>query len=190
MTFGDTLQTFLTHLGYNKSLQILDDLRLNKQRMEAKQILMILSGESEGYLHHPAVTQWRGFEIALANYGAAACYQWRIVRKNSCSLYPWFSARAKLLQDQGYSIDLPMWLKDLDYLRSHRSNLVRKSHPYYGKLFPGMADNWPYLWPMNTTPGKYMLRVSNADQARLRSGERQLPDYLQMDPVSGEVKRK
>jgi hypothetical protein len=53
-----------------------------------------------------------------------------------------------------------------------------------------MEDNWPYLWPINPEPGKYMLLVSQADRARLKNGDRALPDYLQMDPDSGVVTRR
>lgn len=181
------MQTFLPHIGWNKSLQSLDDLRLGKQRVETKQILMILSGESQGYQHHPAIQMWRGYERALCWYGASACYQWRIVRHKKCDLYPWFPAR-----DKTYATNhpvLPPWTTDAWFMRSHRSNLIRKDPAYYGPKWPNTPENMPYLWPINdrNEPNGYRLVVSMADYQRLLQGDRVMPEELIFNEINRNV---
>jgi hypothetical protein len=39
----------------------------------------------------------------------------------------------------------PPWITD-GLIRSHKSNLVRKKPEHYGKLFPDVPDNLPYIW--------------------------------------------
>lgn len=179
------MQTFLTHIGWNASLKSLDNARLNKQRVEAKQILMILAGESQGYQHHPAVNMWRGYERALCWYGASACYQWRIVRKKNCDLYPWFPARDKMYA--GVIAEVPPWTRDAWFMRSHRSNLIRKDPSIYSRAWPNTPENMPYFWPVNDPdePQGYYLRVSEADAKRLLTGERKIPDdpHLRYDAM-------
>jgi hypothetical protein len=181
------MQTFLPHLGWNRSLQSLDDLRLGKQRVEAKQILMILAGESQGYQHHPAVQMWAGFERALCMYGASACYQWRIIRDKKCDMYGWFPARDKLYATgqmpwaaEPQRPALPMWLQDPWFMRSHRSNLIRKNPVYYGPKWPNTPKDMPYLWPVNDPSDSqgYRLMVSMADHERLAKKERIMPEAL------------
>lgn len=188
------MQTFLPHLGWNRSLQSLDDARLGKQRVEAKQILMVLAGESEGYQHHPAVQMWKGYERALCMYGASACYQWRIIRRKNCDMYPWFPARDKeyasgLHVGGPHLTTLPPWLKDPWFMRSHRSNLIRKDPVHYGSKWPNTPENMPYLWPINDQeePLGYRLIVSMADYARLIKGERQMPSGLVFNEINRNV---
>jgi len=190
------MQTFLPYIGWNKSLQCLDNLRLSKQRVEAKQILMILAGESQGYQHHPAIQMWRGYERALCMYGAAACYQWRIVRNRNCDMWPWFPARDKAYADgimpwaaEPQIAAVPPWVTDAWLMRSHRSNLIRKNAEHYGPLFPNTPENMPYLWPVNDpeeTKG-YRLLVSMADYGRICRGERVIPSGLSFDEINRNV---
>lgn len=191
------MQTFLPHIGWNASLKSLDDGRLNKQRVEAKQILMILAGESEGYQHHPAVNMWRGYERALCWYGAAACYQWRIIRKKNCELYSWFPEMDRILNGQTRTPDNPLrnevppWTRDVWMMRSHRSNLIRKAPEIYAKVWPNTPENMPYFWPVNDSdePQGYYLRVSEADAKRLLTGERRIPNdpHLRYDAMMRRV---
>lgn len=193
------MKTFLTHIGYNKSLQQLDDHRLGAQRVDARKLLMILGGHSNGYEQHPSIQMWRGWELSLCMYGAAACYQWRLVRNNECDLYAWFADQANWWQRNGISEKyapfhdaqepFPPWCKDLDLMRSHRSNLIRMAPLYYSHKWPNTPENMPYLWPINDTeePNGYRLVISIADFGRLKHGERELPDYLDLDEINRRV---
>jgi hypothetical protein len=42
---------------------------------------------------------------------------------------------------------LPEWLGDEALHRSHRSALLRKDPGWYGRFFPDVADDLPYVWP-------------------------------------------
>ena len=83
------MQTFYTHHNFAVTAQKLDYRRLGKQRVEAKQILMTLLGESKGWRNHPAVRMWEGYETALCWYGMTMCWEWR--RRNYVdNLQPYF----------------------------------------------------------------------------------------------------
>lgn len=138
------MQTFLPYADFLDSAYVLDRQRLGKQRVEAKQILNALDGLSKGWVNHPAVKMWRGYEPALALYGAVVCAMW-IERGYQDSLLPFFAQR---LTDD---IEMPFWIGDPDFHRSHQSNLVRKDAAHYGPLFPGVPDNLEYLWPSALT---------------------------------------
>lgn len=137
------MQTFLPYTNFQKTAQILDYRRLGKQRVEAKQILQILLNETQtkGWRHHPAVLMWSGYEGALANYGKTICEEW-IRRGYKDSLLPYFTNRTSI------HVIYPVFLKNSHFIRSHRSNLVRKDTMYYRKYFKTVPDNLPYIWPV------------------------------------------
>ena len=83
------MQTFYTDHSFTVTAQHLDYRRLGKQRVETKQILMTLLGESNGWRNHPAVRMWEGYETALCWYGMAMCWEWR-QRKYVDNLQPYF----------------------------------------------------------------------------------------------------
>ena len=70
------MQTFLPYDSFTKTAQCLDYMRLGKQRVEAYQILRVLTGESQGWKNHPAVKMWKGYEYALTWYGYVICSEW------------------------------------------------------------------------------------------------------------------
>jgi hypothetical protein len=65
------------------SLNCLDNKRLGKQRVEAKQILNVLLNRPrkdgqpyKGWLNHPCVRMWRGYENALKEYFNISVMVW------------------------------------------------------------------------------------------------------------------
>lgn len=140
------MQTFMPFDSFALSLNSLDDKRLGKQRVEAYQILNAIDDPSYGWQHHPATNMWRGHRQALIHYGQTACNMW-ILRGFDDSLLSKFDAR----KDTSV-MHLPPWMGDGDFHLSHRSNLVRKDPGFYGKKFPGVPDNLPYVWPTNGSP--------------------------------------
>ena len=64
------MQTFLPSSNFTTAAHMLDSKRLNKQILEAYQILNVLSGQSPtgGWRNHPAVKMWRGHEMVLLEY--------------------------------------------------------------------------------------------------------------------------
>ena len=134
------MQTFLPYPNFLDSAYVLDRQRLGKQRVEVKQILNALDGNSKGWVNHPAVQMWRGYEPALAFYGAVICSMW-LERGYKDSLLPFFGER---MTDD---FEMPPWLGNEDFHLSHQSNLVRKDAAYYGPIFPGVPDDLEYWWP-------------------------------------------
>ena len=71
------MQTFLPSPDFAECARVLDGKRLNKQITEVKQILMAITGESDGWRNHPAVAMWRGHYDALIEYGVALYDEWQ-----------------------------------------------------------------------------------------------------------------
>lgn len=136
------MQTFLPLADYFASARALDDRRLGKQRVEAKQILRALLGETRGWRNHPATRMWRGHERALAYYGRIVCEVWR-ERGFRDSLLPYFVEALRALPD----CDDPPWLGRRDVHASHRSNLLRRAPEHYGRFGWREPPDLPYVWP-------------------------------------------
>ena len=139
------MQTFLPYPEFARCAAALDDRRLGKQRVEALQILNALRGTTGGWLNHPAVKMWRGYEQALVHYALAMCDEW--MRRGYAD-----TVRAQL--EQRYSdldplreVEMPPWLGSPEFHHSHRSNLVRKDVAFYQARFPDADPAAPYVWP-------------------------------------------
>lgn len=136
------MQTFLPYSNFEQTAAVLDRQRLGKQRVEALQILSVLSGQTSAWGKHPAVLMWKGYEGCLKEYGIAICKAWtKLGYADTCrqkigTIYPknW--------------VDEPPWLGDPDFHRSHQSNLVRKNPDHYRQFFPDVPDDLPYIWPV------------------------------------------
>ncbi|MFI0356028.1 MSMEG_6728 family protein [Actinomadura sp. 9N407] len=149
------MQTFLPHADFAASARVLDPRRLGKQRVEALQVLRGLTVPGYGWRHHPAVRMWKGYEEALVRYGLEICAEWCAAgRRDTCAV----SLAADLLTARGVESardqrrlaeagELPPWLGDPEFHLGHRSALVRKDPGFYGRLFPGVPDDLPYVWP-------------------------------------------
>lgn len=136
------VNTFLPEPSISLSVRLLDYRRLGKQRVETKQILRALRGETKGWVNHPAARMWHGHEGLLVRYGITCCCEW-IDRGYRDSLLPYFLA---LTADYN-SDDPPIWLGDPVFHRSHQSNLVRKAPGHYRQYYPNVPDDLPYYWP-------------------------------------------
>jgi len=119
----------------------LDNKRLGKQRVEAYQILRTLLGHSKGWINHPAVKMWKGYERSLADYGLTVCDEWK-QRGFKDTLRGKFNHY--LDQDE---YPEPEWLGDKQLHASHRSNLLRKDPKHYGQFGWKEPDDLPYFWP-------------------------------------------
>ncbi|MEU0163041.1 MSMEG_6728 family protein [Streptomyces sp. NPDC006261] len=155
------MQTFLPYPDFVASAAALDARRLGKQRVEALQVLRGLTVPGYGWRHHPAVRMWVGYEEALVRYGLEICRVWTATgRADTCaaSLVAEFSAQrtdpgvrtqAQLAADH----ELPPWLGDPAFHRSHRSALRSKDPNMYTPLFPDDPDDLPYIWPASDRSG-------------------------------------
>lgn len=142
------MQTFITSFDISKTAQNLDNKRLGKQRVEAIQIARSLLGISNGWLNHPAVKMWKGYEAYLVKvYLRTIMDEWinRGYKNDKCEKHWQELMQRKEIKDQ-YPI-MPNWIT-IDFCKSHQSNLIRKLPGYYGNLFPNIPDNLPYIWPI------------------------------------------
>jgi hypothetical protein len=122
---------------------LLDYRRTGKQRVEAKQILRALRGETKGWVNHPATRMWKGYEGALIQYGITACRVWLMCGYKDTML-PYF----REMSDEYPDISMPFWFGDEAFHESHRSNLIRKKPEYYRRFWPDTPDDLPYYWPV------------------------------------------
>lgn len=116
--------TFVTSSNLKECAQVLDNKRLGKQRVEAKQILDIIEGKSGGFAHHPIVEMWRCYPDALKLYINAMIDEW-VERgfKNTMEKYD--------VDDVKY----PWWF-NWKYLHlSHKCSLMRKNPDHYKSIF-------------------------------------------------------
>lgn len=143
------MQTFLPYTDAIKCAEVLDSKRLGKQRVEAIQILQILTGikKDSKWKNHPAVKMWKGYEsFLLWYYLLAIMIEWKCrgFKNTKCQQhFENFCEVSILLKN----LKIPPWLTE-EFCRHHQSNLIRKNPTYYGPLFPGVPANLPYIWPV------------------------------------------
>ncbi|MEU2023385.1 MSMEG_6728 family protein [Streptomyces sp. NPDC016469] len=149
------MQTFLPFPGFAESAAVLDARRLGKQRVEALQVFRGLSVPGYGWRRHPAVRMWAGYEEALVRYGLDICALWTAGgRADTCAgtLVHDFRAHTgdapvRAQPELAAEGELPPWLGDPEFHRSHQSALLRKDPEHYRGRFPGVPDDLPYVWP-------------------------------------------
>jgi hypothetical protein len=140
------MQTFMPYSDFGLSARVLDNKRLNKQRIEVLQLLNALLGvKKSAWINHPAAKMWKGYEGVLVAYGISVCLEWKLRGfKDTCQdkilvLFRRFKLRESLL---------PPWLGEEDFHASHRSNLLRKDPKHYGQFGWKEPNNLPYVWPV------------------------------------------
>jgi hypothetical protein len=148
------MQTFLPYADFERSTTVLDRRRLGKQRVEALQVIRGLVLPGYGWRHHPAVKMWSGWLEALGCYGLVCSRAWvEAGYADTCAdTIRADLAAAGVTEVRGQAElaaagELPDWLGDPAFHRSHQSALVRKDPDHYGALFPGVPDDLPYVWP-------------------------------------------
>ncbi len=147
--------TFLPVKSMVKSMEFLDNRRLNKQRVEACQILEILLDQSflpshlnsvvpfersfQPWSRHPSILMWRGHEEWLKLYLACSIGEWA------------FRGFTNTITKPTYDTSLqkpPSFLGLEPFHLSHRCNLIRKAPLHYLKFWPNERnDSIPYYWP-------------------------------------------
>jgi len=143
------MQTFITDFSFFDTARTLDNKRLGKQRVEAMQILKILTGETKpgkngkvAWENHPAVKMWRGYERELALYGAAICCTW-IDRGFKDTLFDTFV----LLLTKLKPVRRPDWINE-EFINSHRAALLAKNPEWYSQFNWDVEPKIEYIWPV------------------------------------------
>lgn len=138
------MQTFLPYADFARCAAVLDRQRLGKQRIETKQILFALLGNARGWTRHPATLMWKGFEPALALYGACICVEWVTARGYEDAQYPHF---ATYLRQCRAPVAMPPWLGSRRFHEMHRALLLRKAPEHYRRFWPRLDDSIPFSYP-------------------------------------------
>lgn len=149
------MQTFIPYTDFDLCARALDYRRLGKQRVECKQILGAIEraitveickqhGEpipkdlKTGWINHPAVKMWRGYEPALRQYMRAIILEW-IARG--------YKNNMEIPEPEEY--ELPPWWGREEIHASHRSALLEKDFEfYYGKWAWEDEPKLEYVWPV------------------------------------------
>ena len=133
------MQTFICESNITLSMSRLDFRRLGKQRVEAKQILRALRDTSYGWQKHPAVRMWRGSEATLRGYYNLALREW--TRRGYQNYMP---------EESDATYEAPTFATP-GFIRSHRSNLLRKDPTWYRQFGWGdVPHDLAYVWPQAT----------------------------------------
>lgn len=146
------MQTFLPYESFALSARSLDRQRLGKQRVEVLQMLNALTDPTKGWRNHPCTQMWAGYERALAYYGMFVCHEWKSRGyKDTCA-----GKIESLVRVNGIDrvpLEMPWWLGNYEFHRSHRANLLRKNPEHYRPLFgANHPDDLPYWWPTENLP--------------------------------------
>ncbi len=157
------MQTFLPHTSFRQSALALDNKRLGKQRVEAYQVLKALTGQTKGWVNHPATVMWRGYENYLCKYGAIMCIEW-VNRGFKDSLLSQF------IDYYDFFPEVRPWWYDYEPLHiSHQGNLYRKDPVHY-QQFGHISPDLPYVWCHED--GTYHLGVEKQTYVAVQSLEK------------------
>jgi len=130
------MQTFLPHDNIALCAKALDSKRLNKQILEAYQILKVLSGASPtgGWRNHPAVLMWKGHEYSLRTYVNLMISEAKLrgikTDKNEYNI-----DQLEMQYSDRWGTDMPKWFGDqtkmMRIITTHKANLFDKDPIYY-----------------------------------------------------------
>lgn len=161
------MQTFLTTTtSFKATAQTLDNKRLNKQALEAWQILMTNLQldpqgnfrQPKGWYNHPATKMWRGHETALYQYIQQMVIEWKSRGFNSTI---GDKAKATMLRAQELGlvdlteIKFPKWMQDTEHFariaESHRKALLVKNYEWYSQFnwsedTGAPESDYEYVW--------------------------------------------
>lgn len=129
---------------------MLDRKRLGKQRVECIQVVRALVVPGDGWRHHPAATTWRGWLEALGSYSLTCCEVWVAQGfADTCAgtiradLDAAGVTTVRTQADLAGVGELPTWLGDEGFHRSHRSALLTKMPEHYGEVLAGVEPGLP-----------------------------------------------
>lgn len=160
------MQTFVPLTStFEANAQVLDNKRLNKQALEAWQILMNLTEldpqgndrKPRGWSNHPAVKMWRGHESTLHTYIQAMVTEWKRRGFNSTIGDKATETILVAYANGRVGATNPVWWTDnrtADSIAStHRLALLVKDYAWYSQFGweedPGYPPtDYEYIWPV------------------------------------------
>lgn len=147
------MQVFLPYHDFEKSVQTLDTVRLNKQLLECRQMLSAMAGQSKFGAHHPSTKMWIGYHQLLLDYIFEAVGE---LTKRGTPTEKNFDAAVKFYLMLGPEIRpflYPEWYRDgqtfLKISMTHRASLYKKNPEHYAQ-FAGESSE------VDLDPGAWM----------------------------------
>lgn len=137
------MQTFLPYPDFEQTAKCLDYRRLGKQRVEAWQLLLVMSEGRKAWSNHPAFKMWDGYDIALVLYGVTMCKEWK-ARRYKDTLEDKFMNLPLAYEN----FDMPPWLGDNKFHSAHRSALLFKNYDFYSQFGWSETPELNYIWPV------------------------------------------
>ena len=151
------MQTFLPSANMCESARLLDSKRLNKQILEAYQILKVLSINGSGWRNHPAVLMWKNSEQSLYTYALAMAEEAGIRHiKTDKNLANLETLKSEYLNSWGENT--PSWFNSTEIKRittTHKARLFVKNPVYYARFAASVDSEYNkpccvgcnYYWP-------------------------------------------
>lgn len=150
------VNTFVPFVSFKKCAQVLDKQRLNKQKVEASQIISALtSKESRGWTNHPATLMWKKHVPALKYYFNCMVDEIKERGMNN-------SMKKYKIEDE---ISKPWWIHCEIMRYSHRASLYRKNKEFYREKFsfPKEYKKLGYLWPTHLSKKQIKILKSGGN---------------------------
>jgi hypothetical protein len=153
------VNTFIPYADFTKCAKVLDNKRLGKQRVEAKQILNILTNatKTKGWRNHPVVLMWKNHVKALMSYYNAIVLEW--VRRGFTNNMPLYDIKGV--------VKMPWFIGNKSIHLSHQANLIRKNINY-AKIFKSVPESYieyTYIWPSKLNADQKELLINNKNKA-------------------------
>ena len=154
------MQTFLPEHTFVECAAVLDQKRLVKQLLEGRQIMAAMTGNSKGWVNHPATRMWAGHGGMLYYY--LSCMRNEMDRRGYKWENNWHAIEmmySTYFQDEK---QYPDWMLSVEYnkiVNTHRANLHIKAP----ELYPQYAietinyrndvccDRCNYYWPTHAS---------------------------------------
>lgn len=167
------MQTFLPLADLKENAKCLDRLRLGKQRVEARDILVVLLGRPSWcsekqynylisrYKNHPAVLQYKGNELFLLHYLRYICDEW-VNRGYEENCFLQAAEACQSILEGKNPFDLigvipPYWLND-GFRARHRAALLYKDIRHYKQFCWRERPEICYYWPVDKNNVDYCIK--------------------------------
>jgi len=158
------MQTFLPFDNFSESAKVLDNSRIWKQVLEARQIVAAIElwkmGRTSGWANHPITKMWRPYLDNLKVYHNIFLEE---------ALNRGFDAEDRFFPSPQVSY-LPVWFRFPLFHQSHMGNLIRKLPGYYTPIFSSHGVNEPmdrYAWLDPDTGEWYYQTVGGGKKSRV-----------------------
>jgi hypothetical protein len=154
------VNTFIPLPTFDECAKVLDNRRLGKQRVEAKQILNLLTNETKtnAWRNHPVTRMWENYVPALKLYYNTIVKEW--IRRGFVNNMPLYELKGKIV--------IPWFATNTSINYSYQANLIRKDADYYKpKFHPGPPKKWilyTYIWPSKLTSDQVAELIANGDK--------------------------